>query len=195
MLQRISRVVAITAFVASFAAMTAAPAVAQINPTRNRLEVPVSGAVQDVGTLAGTVSISRFAIREGALVAHGLLTAHVVDGSGNVIRTIVTNVVWPVSSASGSGVADADAASSCDSGSATMQACDILNLVLGPLHLDLLGLVVDLNQVILNITAEPGGGNLLGNLLCAITGLLDGGSLGLTLVNLLNQLIGVLGAL
>jgi hypothetical protein len=35
-------------------------------------------------------------------------------------------------------------------------SCDILNLVLGPLHLDLLGLVIDLNQVVLNITGTTG---------------------------------------
>jgi hypothetical protein len=40
-------------------------------------------------------------------------------------------------------------------------SCQILDLTLGPLHLDLLGLVVDLNQVHLNITAQPGSGNLL----------------------------------
>jgi hypothetical protein len=46
-------------------------------------------------------------------------------------------------------------------------SCEILNLVLGPLDLDLLGLVVHLDQVVLNITAEQGPGNLLGNLLGA----------------------------
>jgi hypothetical protein len=51
--------------------------------------------------------------------------------------------------------------------------CDILNLVLGPLHLDLLGLVVDLNEVVLDITGETGAGNLLGNLLCGLFGILD----------------------
>ena len=80
-------------------------------------------------------------------------------------------------------------------GAAAIGSCDILSLVLGPLHLDLLGLQIDLNQVVLDITAQTGAGNLLGNLLCAITGLLDAGSLGQQVVNLLNQLIGVLGAL
>jgi hypothetical protein len=56
---------------------------------------------------------------------------------------------------------------------AAQASCGILNLVLGPLHLDLLGLVVDLNQVILDITAVSGTSNLLGNLLCAVTNLLD----------------------
>ena len=48
-----------------------------------------------------------------------------------------------------------------------------MRLVLGPLDLNLLGLRIQLSRVVLNITAEPGPGNLLGNLLCAITGLLD----------------------
>jgi hypothetical protein len=52
-------------------------------------------------------------------------------------------------------------------------SCQILDLTLGPLHLDLLGLVVDLNQVHLTITAQQGPGNLLGNLLCAVAHLLD----------------------
>ena len=46
-------------------------------------------------------------------------------------------------------------------------SCQILDLRLGPLDLNLLGLVVHLDMVHLNITAEPGPGNLLGNLLCA----------------------------
>jgi hypothetical protein len=45
--------------------------------------------------------------------------------------------------------------------------CPVLNLVLGPLHLTLLGLVVDLNQVHLTITAEPAGG-VLGSLFCGL---------------------------
>ena len=76
--------------------------------------------------------------------------------------------------------------------------CSILDLTLGPLHLDLLGLVVDLNQVHLQITAEQGLGNLLGNLLCTVAGLLDntgtGGLSGLlqAITNLLNQILGQL---
>jgi hypothetical protein len=46
--------------------------------------------------------------------------------------------------------------------------CNILDLLLGPLHVDLLGLIVDLNQVHLQITADPNGG-ILGSLLCSLT--------------------------
>jgi hypothetical protein len=52
--------------------------------------------------------------------------------------------------------------------SATVPTCPVLNLVLGPLNLDLLGLVVDLNKVNLVITATPGGG-ALGNLFCTLS--------------------------
>ena len=70
----------------------------------------------------------------------------------------------------------------------------VLTLDLGPLNLDLLGLVVDLAPVHLDITAQPGPGNLLGNLLCAVTHLLDLGSL-TGILNLLNQINAILGAL
>ena len=48
-----------------------------------------------------------------------------------------------------------------------------MNLSLGPLDLNLLGLVVHLDEVDLTIDAESGSGNLLGNLLCAVAGLLE----------------------
>jgi hypothetical protein len=82
-------------------------------------------------------------------------------------------------------------------GSAGLGAsCDILHLTLGPLDLDLLGLKIHLDRVVLNIDADPGPGNLLGNLLCAVAGLLDGNtplSGILTALNrLLNQILGAL---
>jgi hypothetical protein len=46
--------------------------------------------------------------------------------------------------------------------------CSIVDLLLGPLHLDLLGLIVDLNQIHLQITADPTEAPL-GSLLCSIT--------------------------
>jgi hypothetical protein len=74
-------------------------------------------------------------------------------------------------------------------------ACSILNLDLGPLHLDLLGLVVDLAPVLLDITAQPGPGNLLGNLLCASVGLLDFPGLLAVVTQLLDAVNQVLGGL
>ena len=52
--------------------------------------------------------------------------------------------------------------------SAQVPTCDVLDLVLGPLDLNLLGLVVQLNRVHLTITATPGGG-VLGALVCGLS--------------------------
>jgi hypothetical protein len=59
--------------------------------------------------------------------------------------------------------------------------------------------MVHLNQVVLDITAQSGPGNLLGNLLCSVANLLNGGSVlsqDLTgLLNIVQQLVGTPGLL
>ena len=133
------------------------------------VSVPITGA-----GVAGTFEIDRF-VRDGSMLnAVGTFTgtAGTVTGS--------QQIAMPVDVAQSSGT------------------CEILTLVLGPLDLNLLGLRVQLNQVVLEITAEQGSGNLLGNLLCAVAGLLDNPSGGLSgilqrLAGLLNQILGALG--
>jgi hypothetical protein len=52
--------------------------------------------------------------------------------------------------------------------------CDILNLEIPEgITLNLLGLLVETSPICLDVYAERGSGNLLGNLLCGLTGLLD----------------------
>jgi hypothetical protein len=74
-------------------------------------------------------------------------------------------------------------------------ACQVLNLVLGPINLNLLGLVVRTNQINVRIDAVPGAGNLLGNLLCGVTNLLNPGSLSGTPLGQLSQILNALLAL
>ena len=88
-----------------------------------------------------------------------------------------------------------DVTSGAAASGVTAASCDILNLVLGPLDLNLLGLEVHLNQVVLDIVATTGAGNLLGNLLCAVAGLLDGGAALGQIAALLNQILGILNGL
>jgi hypothetical protein len=110
----------------------------------------------------------------GQIVANGTFTGTATDAAG-VVTTLTNAVV-----------------SSVVSPAQVTASCRILDLTLGPLHLDLLGLVVDLNQVHLTITAQQGPGNLLGNLLCAVANLLNGSSTPTALqqiVNLLNQIV------
>ena len=58
------------------------------------------------------------------------------------------------------------------------------------IFLDVLGMQVDLRRIVLDITAQAGAGNLLGNLLCAVAGLLDDPT---GLAKLLNQILAILG--
>ena len=138
----------------------------------------------------GTFNITSFKKVDGAITAIGTFTGS-IDG-GAPVTTQATSVVQAANGKSLVGGTWAPAAA------AAAGTCSILDLTLGPLHLDLLGLVVDLNQVHLQITAEQGSGNLLGNLLCAVAGLLDntstGGLSGLlqSITNLLNQILGQL---
>jgi len=69
----------------------------------------------------------------------------------------------------------------------------ILHLQINPIHLNLLGLTVDTSKICLDITAQPGPGNLLGNLLSNVAGLLNGGSpLGSILGGLTSTQLGTL---
>jgi hypothetical protein len=151
------------------------------------LAVPVSGSAPG-GAFNGTFRITRFVNSGGDIFAQGVLTgiatATAADGT-TTRQSIVRTVSTPVTTGQAAQAVSAAAAS-------TQAVCDVLHLVLGPLHLDLLGLVIDLNQVVLDITAESGPGNLLGNLLCAVTGLLDGGGNTNGVTNLLNQILAVL---
>jgi hypothetical protein len=167
-------VVAIVGLLATMA-VTVSPAAAA-KPTAGPITVPVtSSAVAGATGLVtnATFTLQRFAVQNGQLVAVGTLTATVTDLAGNVIGTITQTVRLPVN---------------------LTGTCRILELTLGPIDLDLLGLQVHLDQVHLTIDAQSGPGQLLGNLLCAVAGLLDSGSpLALNqLVTLLNRILGSL---
>ena len=155
------------------------PALAQSSLPQG-LSYPIAAATAQ-GTFNGTLRIVAFGVQNGALVASGIVSGTVINGAA--ISAVSQAVTIPVQMGAKSATTAAPAAASCD----------ILNLVLGPLHLDLLGLVIDLNQVVLNIDAVPGAGNLLGNLLCSVTNLLNSGGALTQIANLLNQILGLLG--
>ena len=164
---------------------------------------PVTGSgVTTAGVpadLAGNLKIDHFEVANGALQAVGTLTG-TITAAGVQTQVPEQAVTLPVKSINGKAVpgasaSDVPAAAAADGNDlqiAQVAACDVLNLVLGPLHLDLLGLVVDLNQVILNITGQSGAGNLLGNLICAVAGLLDRTGTLSILTNLLTAILDVL---
>ena len=108
-------------------------------------------------------------------------------------RPVRHDLLLPVKA---SGAHTASTATASSNAAAARADCTILHLVLGPLDLNLLGLKVHLDRVVLDITATSGSGNLLGNLLCAVAHLLDNTSPSLTdllrLSSLLNRIIGIL---
>jgi len=65
----------------------------------------------------------------------------------------------------------------------------ILHLQLNEIHLDLLGLKVDTSKICLDITAQSGPGNLLGNLLTDVTSLLNNPTGGSGIIGGLNDVL------
>jgi hypothetical protein len=156
------------------------------------IDTPMLTAAGEVGgTLQAVVYLTRIDLVEGQLVG----TVRVIGTATTAVGAQAVDVTTtaPLSINGQTGTAQLATASGAEE-NITPQAlgtCDILNLDLGPLHLDLLGLVVDLNQVNLDIVAQTGAGNLLGNLLCAVVSLLDG----VAILPLLTQLLEQINAL
>jgi len=135
----------------------------------------VTATAVDGGTVDGTFTLTRFARQNGNLVALVNFDGTVTNAAG-VPTTGTQTFALPVT--------------------ITQATCDVLHLELGPLDLNLLGLMVHLDKVVLDITAQSGPGNLLGNLLCAVAGLLDPGPGPLGAITaLLNQILAILQGL
>jgi hypothetical protein len=138
--------------------------------------------------VTGSFTPKRFVEKNGKVLARGVIRGEYTTKSGATKHFKVKRAV-PVKKVDGTKLTARAAAQRAD--------CDVLNLVLGPLDLDVLGLQVNLDRVVLDIVAASGAGNLLGNLLCAVVGLLDGGGLLSNLLgqvtDLLNQILGRLG--
>ena len=130
--------------------------------------LPVTGTLADGTAFTGQLSNLSTSVVNGVLMLSGTITGTGIPAGGTTFTAPVQNL-------------------------ATSNGCSILTLDLGAIHLDLLGLVVDLAPVNLDVTAVPGAGNLLGNLLCAVAGLLDNNGPLTGISALLNRLLTGLG--
>jgi hypothetical protein len=174
------------------------------NPFRSIL---VRGTATDGQSFTGTFDIERFEAVGETLVAVGQLNGKFSGGKPvnhqaaafPVTSVAVDDAGGPLTAASRPRTAvpaTFEGARRPTIIEAQGQTCNVLTLDLGPLHLDLLGLVVDLNAIHLVIDAQQGSGNLLGNLLCAVANLLNpGGGLSGTLQQLGDALSAVANAL
>ena len=153
----------------ALATIMALPAGSAAAAPATGLTIPVVGS-GPATSFTGTFTLQRFTTNaSGGLVAVGSLVGTLTDTATRVVTSIVQTVAMPAAAAG--------------------TTCQILHLDLGPLSLNLLGLHVDLSRIVLDITAESGAGNLLGNLLCGVANLLNdpGG-----LAGLLNRILGAL---
>jgi len=152
-----------------------APATQQLAKT-----IKVTGATKSGKRMNAKYTINRFIAKGNQTYAVGTLKG-TLGGKHFTKR----GVKMPVAQSTGAAAAQAT-------------SCQVLDLVINPITLNLLGLVVHTDTIHLNITAIPGAGNLLGNLLCGILGILNpptGGTGGLTGAQLAQLLNAILGAL
>jgi hypothetical protein len=138
------RIAAACASLALCGGIAAVPIAAEAQPVTGVAPVPVAGTATSSQTgalpVVGTVSITD--------VTNGLVSGVFNGTVGGVPVTgkpVTANLLQ------------------------TPGTCQVLNLTLGPLDLNLLGLMIHLDQVHLTITAQRGGG-LLGDLLCGLAG-------------------------
>ena len=143
--------------------------------------VPITATAKNGKKFHGRLAIQKFVRRGGKLFAQGKMT-------GRFRGTKISRTVRLPASVANNGAQTAQLPP-------TPGACQVLNLVLGPIDLNLLGLRVRTNQINLLIEAVPGAGNLLGNLLCGITGILDPNTLANTPLGQLTQILNALLAL
>lgn len=138
-------------------------------------DLAVRNAAGVLGTFNGTVTITSFASNAaGDLLATGTLVGTtLIGGVTTAVSQAFTNLVVTPGS----------------------RRCTILNLDLGPIFLNLLGLELVTSPISVDLTAVAGAGNLLGNLLCAVVHLLDQNPLSAAVLNLLNQINAILAAL
>jgi len=181
---RLTSIGLLFALMSAFVLVPAGSAVAK-NDTNGKKAHPFKGVKAKGKFGDATVNVTEFAVDSaGKLVAHGDVTSEKRGTLGTFRDAPVTVEVGRAANAQQGG----------NSLGMLQQEpfCPILTLRLAPITLNLLGLVVQTSTINLVITAVPGDGNLLGNLLCAVAGLLNDNS---ALAQLLNQILALLGGI
>ncbi len=116
--------------------------------------VPLSGkdmVGSKQGKFKGTYQITDIRATERGLVTVGTVRGVVKDKEGRRATVVRRNVQAVVPA----------------------RPCSILFLDIQPIDLNLLGLRIQISRITINVTGQPGPGQLLGNLLCGLLGQLD----------------------
>src|ERR671935_2254821 len=148
----------IAALVAIAALAFAATATGSGSTTQSRASAAATGSTQQIGMLNVRFTIQRFVKRGTRLYAVGTTTAKFAPVTSRSDLPTATDTKRFTAR-----VLRVKAVKSAQ------RICPVLELTLGPTHLNLLGLIVDLSTVHLTITADSQGG-LLGRLFCSLAG-------------------------
>lgn len=138
--------------------------------TISNLELPLKGGGEFTGR------ITNLQLEKGSTNGTVLASGRVVgQANGERINEAFENVELQVFDQAGDLVSTNQQVGTFQQVSLNQQQeCQILFLEIGPIFIDLLGLVIELpNEIVVEIRAEEGAGNLLGNLLCGLVGILD----------------------
>jgi hypothetical protein len=124
--------------------------------------VKMTATAKNGKKFTGTYTISRFTQSGGKVYAVGTLKGKL---KGRTVKK--SDVRIPAT------IANHQGATTSQAPNPTPGACPVLDLVLQPIDLNLLGLHLATSRIEVLLEAIPGAGALLGNLVCAITGILD----------------------
>ena len=165
-------------------AATAAP-----NKDPPALQVPIVGSASNGAAFAGTLSILRFEARANQVVAIGIVRGTVAAGTA-----VVGEVALPVQVTAASQAAPASSSSAlvAQPQVAPQQTatCTALNLNLGAVNLNVLGLLVTTQPIAIDLSGDSSAP--VGNLVCTALDLLNNV---VGLVGILNQILGALTGL
>jgi hypothetical protein len=180
-------------FVAVVTIASTLPADAQT--TGSAVSLPTIGRFARGGEFSGTATINRFEQRGAQIFAIGLVRGTLSRGNRQHATVIAGQVEWPVLVHAGalspiSGPLPAPRLVPARLSLAQAEVCPVLNVVLAPVNVNLLGLTVSLDPIALDLQGVVG--TPLGDLVCAVSDLL-GNVAGL--VNLLNAILGLLTGL
>jgi hypothetical protein len=194
----------------ALAVVSVIPSSAQAPQASAAVTVPASGTFARGGEFTGTITINRFEQRGNQIVAIGAVTGMLSRGGRTIGSAVIAEVTWPVAVKVGGQVlasgrvrgsgAPTPISWSRDTGSSfrmfTVQAetCQVVDVALGAVNVDVLGAALALSPVTLNLSGVVG--TALGDLICEASELLGNVAALVGVLNgILSLLTGLLGGL
>jgi hypothetical protein len=188
------------------AVVSVIPTSAQAPQAPAAVTLPASGTFARGGEFTGTITINGFEQRDNQIVAVGMVTGMLSRGGRTLGSAVVGQVTWPVIVKAGSQVlasgrlresgAPTPVAWPLDTGApfraftVQAEACQVVDVALGAIDVDVLGAVIALSPVALNLSGLTSGP--LGALVCEASELLNNV---VALVGVLNGILSLLTGL